>query len=452
MNDEQLLRYSRHILLPEIGIEGQEKLLCAPRARHRRGRARLAGRALSRFRRRRAASRSATATRSISPICSARSCTARNRSGSRRSNRRARRSREINPGDRGRRARGTARRRAARGARRREPTSCSTAATTSPPATPSTARASRTRKPLVSGAAVRFDGQVAVFDLRTATSPVLRVPVPGGRRVRGRALRGHGRVRAADRHHRHDPGGGGAEAPGRHRQDARRPAAAARCADHAVAHDAARRATRVRGVRRRPPSDSRAYCRQSRFVMSSESAALRSSRPISASRSFATCSTFGPLRPMHCSSRRAGKSPRCSGRWVSRIRAAFIERGREVGGLEAGLARLDRIDDRLLRARDADQQLGELLGGHVRHRVVLLQANRGHAQNDLPSRCPLLGPQLRRVALEAALRELVPAPDDEAQEQVGVRRLVGAVSESRLAATPKRSACLRPPRAGRAAG
>ena len=27
MNDEQLLRYSRHILLPEIGVEGQEKLL-----------------------------------------------------------------------------------------------------------------------------------------------------------------------------------------------------------------------------------------------------------------------------------------------------------------------------------------------------------------------------------------------------------------------------------------
>ncbi|HZP93616.1 MAG TPA: molybdopterin-synthase adenylyltransferase MoeB [Burkholderiales bacterium] len=29
MNDDQLLRYSRHILLPEIGIEGQEKLLAA---------------------------------------------------------------------------------------------------------------------------------------------------------------------------------------------------------------------------------------------------------------------------------------------------------------------------------------------------------------------------------------------------------------------------------------
>ena len=29
MNDQQLLRYSRHILLPEIGIEGQEKFLTA---------------------------------------------------------------------------------------------------------------------------------------------------------------------------------------------------------------------------------------------------------------------------------------------------------------------------------------------------------------------------------------------------------------------------------------
>ena len=29
MNDDQLLRYSRHILLPEVGIEGQERLLSA---------------------------------------------------------------------------------------------------------------------------------------------------------------------------------------------------------------------------------------------------------------------------------------------------------------------------------------------------------------------------------------------------------------------------------------
>src|SRR3989304_2366632 len=29
MNDDQLLRYSRHILLPEIGVEGQDRLLRA---------------------------------------------------------------------------------------------------------------------------------------------------------------------------------------------------------------------------------------------------------------------------------------------------------------------------------------------------------------------------------------------------------------------------------------
>ena len=29
MNDQQLLRYSRHILLDEIGIEGQERILAA---------------------------------------------------------------------------------------------------------------------------------------------------------------------------------------------------------------------------------------------------------------------------------------------------------------------------------------------------------------------------------------------------------------------------------------
>ena len=29
MDDDQLLRYSRHILLPEIGVEGQSRLLAA---------------------------------------------------------------------------------------------------------------------------------------------------------------------------------------------------------------------------------------------------------------------------------------------------------------------------------------------------------------------------------------------------------------------------------------
>ncbi|MFM8738434.1 MAG: HesA/MoeB/ThiF family protein, partial [Betaproteobacteria bacterium] len=29
MTDDELLRYSRHILLPEIGVEGQERLLAS---------------------------------------------------------------------------------------------------------------------------------------------------------------------------------------------------------------------------------------------------------------------------------------------------------------------------------------------------------------------------------------------------------------------------------------
>ena len=32
MTDDQLLRYSRHILLDEVGIEGQERVLAAMRS------------------------------------------------------------------------------------------------------------------------------------------------------------------------------------------------------------------------------------------------------------------------------------------------------------------------------------------------------------------------------------------------------------------------------------
>jgi len=35
------------------------------------------------------------------------------------------------------------------------------------------------RKPLVSGAALRYEGQLAVFDARDAASPLLRMPLPG---------------------------------------------------------------------------------------------------------------------------------------------------------------------------------------------------------------------------------------------------------------------------------
>ena len=62
------------------------------------------------------------------------------------------------------------------------PTSSSTAATISRRATHSTAHVSRTRKPLVSGAGVRFDGQIAVFDRRDAACALLSLPVSGDRR------------------------------------------------------------------------------------------------------------------------------------------------------------------------------------------------------------------------------------------------------------------------------
>ena len=73
-------------------------------------------------------------------------------------------------------------------------------------------------RPLVSGAAIRFDGQIAVFDSRHAGRALLPLPVRRGRGARGDALRGDGRVRAAGRHRRRDAGRRGAEA--------RRPASA----------------------------------------------------------------------------------------------------------------------------------------------------------------------------------------------------------------------------------
>ena len=182
MNDEQLLRYSRHILLPEIGIEGQEKLLAAhalvigagglgsPAALY------LAAAGVGRITlgdgdtvdltnlQRQILHRTAVG-RPRRRSMSARDTLARlNPEVARR-----RRWRERVEGGAARRAGGRGRRRAR------------LHATTSPPATPSTAPASKHRKPLVSGAGVRFDGQVSVFDLRRAGQPLLPLPVSGGR-------------------------------------------------------------------------------------------------------------------------------------------------------------------------------------------------------------------------------------------------------------------------------
>ena len=165
MNDEQLLRYSRHILLPEIGIEGQERLLAA------RALVIGAGGLGSPVALYLAAAASARIT-----LCDGdavdltnlqRQIVHRTRIGRPQEGgigaRHARRDQSRSRGRRRWRSGWTATALEALAAR---PTWCSTAATTSPPATRSTAPASSCSKPLVSGAAVRFDGQVAVFDLR----------------------------------------------------------------------------------------------------------------------------------------------------------------------------------------------------------------------------------------------------------------------------------------------
>ena len=58
------------------------------------------------------------------------------------------------------------------------------------------------KKPLVSGAAIRFEGQVAVFDLRHDPQPLLSLPVPRGWRGSGYALRSDGCICAAYRCYR----------------------------------------------------------------------------------------------------------------------------------------------------------------------------------------------------------------------------------------------------------
>ena len=72
-------------------------------------------------------------------------------------------------------------------------------------------------RPLVAGAAIGFDGQLSVYDTRSAESPCYACAFPPDPSFRGRRLRDDGRVRAAGRHHRQHPGRRGAEADRRHR-------------------------------------------------------------------------------------------------------------------------------------------------------------------------------------------------------------------------------------------
>ena len=58
LTNDEVQRYSRHLIMPEVGMEGQSQLKAGERAVHRRGRARLAHRDVSRGRRHRQASAS----------------------------------------------------------------------------------------------------------------------------------------------------------------------------------------------------------------------------------------------------------------------------------------------------------------------------------------------------------------------------------------------------------
>ena len=226
MDDAQLLRYSRHILLAELGPDAQERFagahalvvgmggLGAPAAQFLAAAGvgtiticdadhvdltnlqRQILYATRRHRRAQGRRRGAPARRGQS-------------GGAHRARRRARRRRRTRAAGRGRGRRARLLRQlrdAARGQR---------------------ARASPRGKPLVSGAALRFDGQVAVFDPRDPALAVLPLPVRRRRGTRGDAVRDDGRVRAARRHRRRDAGGRGAEA--RRRRRARRSRAACCC-------------------------------------------------------------------------------------------------------------------------------------------------------------------------------------------------------------------------------
>ena len=73
LTNDEIKRYSRHLIMPEVGVDGQRKLKAGERAVHRRRRPRLAGGDVSRRRRRRHASASSTSTSSTSATCSGRS-------------------------------------------------------------------------------------------------------------------------------------------------------------------------------------------------------------------------------------------------------------------------------------------------------------------------------------------------------------------------------------------
>ena len=73
LSNEEILRYSRHLIMPEVGMDGQLKLKNAKVLLHRHRRPGRAARAISRGRWRRPIWASSISTSWISPICNGRS-------------------------------------------------------------------------------------------------------------------------------------------------------------------------------------------------------------------------------------------------------------------------------------------------------------------------------------------------------------------------------------------
>ena len=195
---------------PEVGVEGQQKLLAVARAPDRRGRARLAGVAVSRGGRSRDASASSTTTSSTRRTCSARSCTRPSASATGRRTRRAddrgaqprRRGRHHKERHHLRERRPDPRRRVGRDHRRRRQL---------PDAIPHQRRLGLPRHP----GRARLDLPLRGPDdrVQAARGPVLPLPLPRAAAARARAeLRRRRRARRPARHHRLAPGERGDQA------------------------------------------------------------------------------------------------------------------------------------------------------------------------------------------------------------------------------------------------
>ena len=171
MDDAQLLRYSRHILLPELGIDAQERFAAAHALIVGAGGLGSAGGAVPGRRRRRHAHALRRRHGRPHQPAAADPLRDRRRRQRRRSPRRRRRLHAINPEVRVETVRGARRRRPSSRRWSRAPTSsldcCDNFATRHAVNRACVAA----RKPLVSGAAIRFDGQIAVFDPRDPASP-----------------------------------------------------------------------------------------------------------------------------------------------------------------------------------------------------------------------------------------------------------------------------------------